>query len=118
MEIKHSGPIQPLQWRGVDAAETSRRKGRFLSSQQAPSSADNAASSTLSGVRGAYRRKDLQDGSRRDAAVQDALEEMMKREFPAADALTPVERGQLAGWMAQDPMIRTRMVNYLERTLE
>jgi hypothetical protein len=70
------------------------------------------------GVQSAYRRSDLHDPVKRPAVIRNALAEVLERDVPAARKLTREHRAALIDWMAEDPLIQSRVTNHLERTLE
>jgi hypothetical protein len=119
MEIKRTGFTRPEFTEVTSVNEANKSKGRFGRQQNAPlPNMTSASIDVLPGVRAVYQRKDLQIAAKRDSAVQQALGELIQKEFPAAGALPPVQRAYLVDWMAKDPLIQSRMVSYLQRTLE
>ena len=52
-----------------------------------------------------------------EAGIRQALDELMHQEFPSAGVLPLMQRAYLINWMARDPVIQSRMQNYLRRTL-
>ena len=74
--------------------------------------------SRFAGVQSAYTRSDLNDPARRPAVIRSALAELLESDVPAALGLTQEDRANLIEWMAEDPLIRSRVIQHLERALE
>ena len=77
-----------------------------------------AANARVAPLQSAYTRSDLNDPVKRPALIRRAVAEVLERDVPVARRLTREDRADLIEWIAQDPLIQSRVTNHLERTLE
>ena len=64
------------------------------------------------------RRADLVDPVTQEAALTKYFAELIVRELPLGPTLTPADLEYLAGWMARDPLLREKALQYLESILD
>ena len=64
------------------------------------------------------RRADLVDPARQETALTRYFTELIVRELPLGPTLAPADLEYLAGWMARDPVLREKALQYLERILD
>ena len=115
MEIKGPGSSRPGIYRPTNL-EPIKKRSQFEIQQKEMRNGESA--SALSGVRSTYTREDLRDPGKREAVIRAALAEVLEQDVPVAKSLTHADRARLIDWMADDPLIQTRVTSHLERTLE
>ena len=64
-----------------------------------------------------FRRADLADAAKVDTIVHRSAEELVRAQ-PASANLAPAQQKEIADWIANDPLMRGKILNYLERTLQ
>ena len=64
------------------------------------------------------RRADLVDPAKQEAALTKYFKELVVRELPLGSTLASADLEYLAGWMARDPVVREKALQYLERILD
>jgi len=72
----------------------------------------------LRGVASQFRREDLLNPKRLDDIVSKSVDELIEVEFQPAAQLSPADHKHLAEWIGNDPILRAKIVKYLERVLE
>ena len=119
MEIKNPVSIRTAVPDSTAIRETTKPKTSFSSSKGKPEATDGTFKvQLLPDVAASFKRKDLHNPALRETVVRQALDELLTNEVPGTASLHGTDRTQLTGWMAQDPIIQSRMLNFLDRTLE
>jgi hypothetical protein len=67
-------------------------------------------SQPLANVAQAFTKTELTDPAKADVIVQQAVHEMMGREF---GAMRQPDREQVAKWLSSDPLVRETMLRYV-----
>jgi hypothetical protein len=117
MEIKGPGSHRPI-FNGKTNAEPVKKQSQFEIQQKEMRNGESAANAPLSGVRSSFVRADLKSPEKRGNVIRAALSEVLERDVPGAKVLSKEDRARLIDWMADDPLIQTRVTNHLERTME
>jgi hypothetical protein len=119
MKIKPPGsgipPLPPAK--GPEPAPESakpRPAGEFKTAQTGTPA---SAATGLPGVAGQFKKADLRDAGKVDQILRSAIQEMTATDFSAAK-LSAADQKYLVDWMQNDPTMRSRLLNYLERVLE
>jgi hypothetical protein len=64
------------------------------------------------------RRADVVDPARQETALTRYFTELIVRELPLGPTLAPADLEYLAVWMARDPLLREKALQYLEGILD
>jgi hypothetical protein len=119
MEIKGPGSKKP-NFDPVDKARQTDKAARFEGKIKPESKAatSSAAKAALDGLKAQFTKRDLDDGAKVDTVIQHAVSEVLLGGLPQNLQLPAGDREVVAGMMANDPIIRGKLMNLLRRTLE
>lgn len=119
MEIKPPGSGKPFFGPSKESRETVKKPDKtFPKKQEVPSTAHQASTNGLSGVTAQFKKKDLEDPKKTESIVGSALDELIRTQFSEMMQIPKSGRKLVADWMANDPIVRSRIVNYLKKVLK
>jgi hypothetical protein len=116
MEIKPTGP-------GANLPPVSNNDQAVNKTFSKPTEAPNAASVTpdrpLSSVLAQYKKADLQDPAKVEKMLSECTGGLLEDVLgPANSSLSANESSYVKGWLQNDPSVRGKLLNYLERVLK
>lgn len=77
---------------------------------KSPSAAATSSTQPLAGIAQSLSKADLTDPAKANAAIHQAVNEIMDREFPGVQ---PPDRERVASWMRGDPVVREALLKQL-----
>jgi hypothetical protein len=120
MEIKGPGPPKPPAVTPPAERTTDQTARTGFSQIRKSGETAPAGETSVSGpakVRAEFRRSDLTDPVKADRMVKLSVNELVGSD-PSASKLSGPQRQKLAEWMEQDPVLRGKILNYLEKVLD
>ena len=112
MEIKPTGPGGPLP----PASNNNQTIKKFTSVSQ--SDAATGTAQTLQAISAEFHRADLQDPAKLDQALSRCSGELLQSSLESTGAkASPADTANLTEFLKDDPVIRGKLLNYLERVL-
>ncbi len=116
MEIKPTGPGANLPPVSNNDQPVNKPFSRQTESSNAASATSNMP---LSNVLAEYKKADLQDPAKVEKMLSQCTGGLLEDVLgPASSSLSSNESSYLTGWLQNDPSIRGKMLNYLERVLK
>lgn len=107
MKINADSPNGPE--RIESTSETTRAEKAFKDSLVGKTG-QTAGAPPLASVAQAFSKGELTDPAKADAIVDQAVHELMGREF---GAMRQLDREQVAKWLSSDPLMRETMLKYV-----
>jgi hypothetical protein len=112
MEIKPpgaGGPLPPI-------SDQNQPVTKF--SKVSRPAAAGTPQSGLGAVTAEYRKADLKDPAKADEILSRCAGELVQSVLPRTGAnLAPASTAEIAEWLQNDPVMRGKLLNYLERVL-
>jgi hypothetical protein len=114
MEIKPPGSGGPLP----PVSDTNPSIKRFSNVSRPAPSGTTQAGPALKAVTAEFRKADLQDPAKVDQMLSRCAGELLESVLPRVDAkISPAGTADLKDWLQSDPVLRGKLLNYLERVL-
>ena len=115
MEIKPTGPGANLP----PVSNNDQPVKPYSKQTDASNVAEAASNLPLSSVLGEYKKTDLQDPAKVEKILSQCTGGLVDDVLGNAKAgLSSNESSYLAGWLQNDPSVRGKLLNYLERVLK
>jgi hypothetical protein len=117
MEIKPTGLGGNLP--PVSNNDQPVNKTTFSKQTEATSAASVTSDLPLSSVLAEYKKADLQDPAKVEKMLSQCTGGLLEDVLgPANSSLSANESSYLSGWLQDDPSVRGKLLNYLERVLK
>ena len=114
MEIKPTGPGGPLP----PVSNNDQTVKKFAKAAQPDPAAGVGTGQTLKGIAGDFRKADLQDPAKVDQMLSRCSGELLRSALTGIGGkASPADSANLIGYLKNDPVIRGKLLNYLERVL-
>ena len=114
MEIKPTGPP-------VDPSSLSRAdqpSGVPFKQTKITETAPSAGGQALSAVTSQFKKADLQDPAKVNELLSQCSGELLQSALGQVNRqMSPTDKQYLTDWMQNDPSVRGKLMNYLERVL-
>src|SRR5262245_62064531 len=120
MEIKKTGSGIPAVDSSQNTGSVEQTRGQFGAKLQQPVSNESHSkmSAAVASLRSRFSRRDLDDSTKTESIVNTAVRELMVDDLPQIVPLGEADKEFLTNWMAKDPVILGKMMNFLRNTLE
>ncbi len=117
MEIKPTGPGANLS--PVSNNDQAVNKTTFSRQTEASGAASVTPDPPLSSALAEYKKADLQDPAKVEKMLSQCTGGLLEDVLgPSNSSLSANESSYLSGWLQNDPSVRGKLMNYLERVLK
>jgi hypothetical protein len=114
MEIKPPRSGEPLP----PVSDNTQSVKRFSNASRPTSAGATQSGPSLKAVTAEFRKADLQDPAKVDQILSRCAGELLESVMPNADVkISPKGTAELTDWLQSDPLLRGKLLNYLERVL-
>jgi hypothetical protein len=114
MKINPTGPGGPLP--PVSNNDLSVKK--FSKTPQPDAAGAPEAGQALKAITAEFRKADLQDPAKVDQMLSQCTGELLQSALTRVDGkISPADTANLTEWLQNDPLMRGKLLNYLEQVL-
>src|SRR5262249_31461277 len=119
MDIRKTGPpgLPSLSGRRGLNPHPGRNEFRVSRAESALPEQPLESVGSLRRVSSEFTKADMADPVKRNEIVRRSFQELLEIEFPGVQHLDAAQKQRIAGWMAADPILRSKMIGHLQRIL-